>query len=195
MAFAASGLPNRFLTLTVDPRIGTDQADRLRLLSNAWRVVRKRLMRKYGKHSIEFFAVVEETKQGEPHLHILLRSPYIPQALISSAMAQLIDSPIVDIRRIKSARDVVRYVAKYITKAPKQFGTAKRYWSSTRYEIKDREGAHVPDKSGPRWLIDRRSVTEILNEWYYQGFATRRDHADVLVGIPIPGFYLQRGSP
>jgi len=194
MAMAASGLPNRFLTLTVNPTVGTSQEERLQLLSHAWRVLVQRLRRKYGQDSIHYFAVVEETKRGEPHLHILLRSPYIPHSFISHAMRDLINAPIVDIRAIKNARDVVTYVAKYITKAPKQFGHAKRYWSSRGYEIRDREGAHVPDKSGPRWLIDRRPLHDILREWMNEGYACRQDGSDVIIGLPIPRYYLERAE-
>jgi len=148
------------------------------------------LRRRYGHDSINYFAVVEETKQGEPHLHILLRSPYIPQAFISDCMRDLIGAPIVDIRRIRSARDVVTYVAKYITKAPKQFGTAKRYWSSRDYEIKERDDYSGPPPGAPRWQVDRRPLHEILEAWIMDGYMSRRGKADVIIGLPIPGYYL-----
>lgn len=172
LALATSGEPSRFLTLTVNPAVGTDPEHRLKMLSHAWKVLVKRLRRLYGDKAIEYLAVVEETKRGEPHLHILLRSPFIPWSLISAAMAELISAPIVDIRKIHKARQVVSYVAKYITKAPAQFGHAKRYWHSKAYELdKLPRELFNPDPS-VRWTIDRRSIHEILREWWQPGWKT-----------------------
>lgn len=136
MAVAASGDPTRFLTLTVNPAVYDSPDERLRKLSWAWRTVVKRLRRKYGRDSVEYFCVVEATKKGEPHLHILLRGRYLPQKELSTAMAQLIQSPIVYIERVKSQKQVVNYVAKYVSKKPAQFGTSKRYWQSVGYQSK-----------------------------------------------------------
>jgi len=142
------------------------------------------LRRKYEGQSIDYLAVVEETKQGEPHLHILVRSPYIPQALLSEWMGALIRSPIVDIRRIRNQREVIRYVAKYITKAPAQFGHAKRYWSSKDYEVDKTE---KPDKSIEDpfpWRVDRRPLHEIVYEWIHEGFFARHNGKDGLIALP-----------
>jgi len=188
MAQAAGGLPNRFLTLTVNPEIGTDPADRLRLLARAWRVTVQRLRRRYGNDRINYFAVVEETKQGEPHLHILLRAPYIPQAYISDCMKEIIDSPIVDIRAVRGTRQVVTYVAKYIAKAPAQFGTAKRYWCSRTWEIGGEDYKPSANGEKPRWHIDRRHWQEILTEWIHDGYAPRKDNGDVIIAIPQWGY-------
>lgn len=185
MATAASGLPNRFLTLTVNPDVGESPEERLHLLAHAWRVTVQRLRRRYGNDQINYFAVVEETKRGEPHLHILLRSPYIPHQFISDCMAELIQAPIIDIRKIKTIRDAVTYVAKYIAKAPAQFGAAKRYWSSRNWEVgKDEHKSALP-LSYIRWEIDRRSIHEILHEWFNQGFAGKHDIADVIVALKV----------
>lgn len=193
MAAAASGLPNRFLTLTVNPSIGSDPEERLRLLAHGWRVCVQRLRRLYGVNEINYFAVVEETKQGEPHLHILLRSPFLPQRLISTIMADLIGAPIVDIRAIKGMREVVRYVAKYITKAPKQFGHAKRYWSSRNYEVKDPPADDASDPPVKTWLLDKRPMRDILYEWMHEGYVARQERQDVIVAWLPPGTWA--GAP
>jgi len=175
MALASSGEPTRFLTLTVNPSVGISPSDRLSQLARAWRVIVQRLRRLHGVHSINYLAIVEETKQGEPHLHILLRSPYIPQALLSGWMGSILSSPIVDIRLIRSQREVVRYVAKYITKAPAQFGTAKRYWSSRDYEL-DKTNKPVKNTFSPfKWRVDMRHFMVILHEWGMEGFNAHYD--------------------
>lgn len=195
LALAASGEPNRFLTLTVNPRIGTSPEHRLKLLSHAWKVLVKRLRRTHGKHAIDYLAVVEQTKAGEPHLHILLRSPFIAQRLISAAMDELIEAPIVDIRAIKNQRQVVHYVAKYITKAPEQFGSAKRYWHSKAYELDQDSEPHEVFAPTVRWTIDRQSIHDIIREWLQPGWRT--DYAGEEGGISryVGGEYWQTAPP
>lgn len=179
MAQAASGEPTRFLTLTVNPHIGETPAERLRLLAAAWRNTVKRLRRRFEGKPIEYLAVVEETKAGEPHLHILLRSPYIEQRYISSCMAEMIQSPIVDIRRIRSQKQVISYVAKYITKAPAQFGTAKRYWSSQGYEVDPPDNKTAGDVPTVKWEIMKEDVYTVLRNWRYEFWIEAHSKGDL----------------
>jgi len=187
MAQAASGLPNRFITLTVNPQVGDDPESRLLLLTRAWRVIIQRLRRQHVGASIEYLAVVEATKAGEPHLHILYRGPYIPQNELSEWMDQLAGSPIVDIRAIKGTKQAVAYVTKYVGKEPAQFGHAKPYWLTQHYELSDYE---KPDKNDPnraRWRIDSRPLWEIVHEWVALGYAPRRDSSRGIVAFRILG--------
>ena len=184
MALAASGEPQRFVTLTVNPRVGSDPENRLRLLSRAWRLCVKRLRRQNPHIPVEYLAIVEETKKGEPHLHILLRSAYVPQQFISSVMAELIDSPIVDIRAIRNQGEVIRYVAKYITKAPKQFGQCKRYWSSRNYEL-DKPEKITDEATAQTWYeVVKRPIDHYLYDLACQGFRFRRDDPDTIIAVP-----------
>lgn len=132
---AADGKPTTFLTLTVNPETGQDPTERARELVNAMRIMIKRARRAFKQKTIEYLAVFEETKRGEPHLHMLLRAPFIPQRWISEQMDELIKAPIVDIRKVGSARAVAKYVAKYVAKGPKAFGDLKRYWHTKLYRL------------------------------------------------------------
>ncbi len=96
--------------------------------SDALKILIKRARRKFTKSPIEYLAVFEETKKGEPHLHILMRAPFIPQRWLSETMDELINAPIVDIRKVGAAKNAARYVAKYVGKGPKPFAALKRYW-------------------------------------------------------------------
>jgi len=195
LALASSGEPNRFLTLTVNPRIGDSPEHRLRLLSHAWKVLVKRLRREHGTKAIQYLAVVEQTKLGEPHLHILLRSPFLPQKVLSSAMQDLIGAPVVDIRKIRNQREVVRYVAKYITKAPEQFGSAKRYWHTPDYEV-DKWSPEQDDASpSGKWSIDRRSYRAIITEWSLEGWYEIDDDSPVVRFIRDIPEARDRGPP
>lgn len=186
IAAVLSGEPNRLLTLTVNPAIGDSPDERRGLLAHAWAVVQKRLYRLYGKENIAFFSVVEATEAGEPHLHILLRSPFVPQRLLSGWLADLIAAPIVDIRSVKNSKHVAVYVAKYVGKAPARFGTFKRYWQSQNYEL-DKTAKPVKVKDPLiRWTVDRRPLVEILREWIFDGFIPRANERGGLIGIPAP---------
>jgi len=182
MAKAAAGRPTRFITLTVNPRMGTDPDSRLLLLANAWRNAAKRLRRLYPNKPFSYLAIVEATKAGEPHLHILYRGPFLPQKWLSSTMADLIGSPIVDIRRIRNTHEIIRYVAKYVTKAPHHFGTSKRYWCTqdweTPVEPKEDSGENAP----PGWHVVQVPLMELLIAWAHEGYATRREGLDGVYG-------------
>ncbi len=115
---AVDGQPTSFITLTVNPRVGQSRDERAQELSDAWKIVVKRARRKFTKAPLEYFAVFEETKKGEPHLHILARCPFIPQRWLSAAMDELISAPIVDIRRVGRVANAARYVAKYVARWP-----------------------------------------------------------------------------
>jgi len=150
---AFRGNPNTFITLTVNPEIGTGPDHRARDLVSAWRKVRRRAMKGWGNHKVPFIAVFEETKQGEPHLHILCRTKWIPQDWLSEEMQREIGAPIVDIRRVKGRKQVASYVTKYIGKNPEKFSGCKRYWRSQDYLIEKRKP--YSDPMGPpssRWF-------------------------------------------
>jgi hypothetical protein len=183
MALAAAGSPTRLLTLTVNPSHGADPTERRRQLAAAWKLCVKRLRREHGAKAIAYLAITEQTKRGEPHLHILLRSPYIPHAKLSAMMAEFIDAPIVDIRRIRGERHVIRYVAKYLTKDPLQFGSCKRYFRSANYDTSDYSATlDTVDESTP-WVVFRNDLTTIVIAWRREGLQIERVRDDYIIGI------------
>jgi len=171
LAKCASGHPTRLVTLTVSAQAGTTPEDRLKNLARAWRVVVQRVRRRYPSSPINYLAIVEKTLRGEPHMHILVRGPYIPQAWLSACMEELIASPIVDIRRIYNQKHAIRYVAKYVTKDPEKLGTSKRYWCSQAYEM---DTSNKPDPHAPGetpWLVSRHTLDSIALRWAETGWA------------------------
>jgi len=175
----------RLLTLTVNPHYYDTPAQRLVMLAWAWRTTVKRLRREYGHDAIEYMAIVEATKLGEPHLHILLRSPFIPQRYLSRCMSELIHSPIVDIRKVRNADEVVRYVAKYVTKKPAQFGTSKRYWQSKNYQPPEPPTDSAAPADTVKWAVWRDGLHALLVKWMEDGYSARRDKQDSWLGTPI----------
>lgn len=136
---AYRGHPNTFITLTVNPQIGQNPQDRAQKLVEAWRKVRRKARKLEGNKTLPFLAVIEETQEGEPHLHILCRVKWIPQAWLSREMDFQIGAPVCDIRRVNSKKKAARYVAKYIGKNPEKYAGCKRYWRSQDYIIEERQ--------------------------------------------------------
>jgi len=132
---AQSGKPTKFLTLTVNPATGFSPEDRARALVDAWRDLVRRICKRQGISRFDYLCVFEATKEGEPHLHILARMPYVDQAWLSAQMGDLIEAPVMDIRAVKSQRHVAYYLAKYIGKDPHHFGTLKRYWTTRSWRV------------------------------------------------------------
>lgn len=103
---------------------------------------------------LHYMAFVEATELGAPHLHILLRTKYIPQHWISQQMEALINSPIVWIEKVKGPRSAIQYVTKYVVKAPAQFGKSRRYWTSRFYRIVKKDKPERP-------VLDRQNAQRV----------------------------------
>ena len=130
-----SGLPDKMLTLTSQEGLGDDRVERRKLMGVAFNVFIKRIKREFKLKTLPFFVVVEETERGEPHFHVLLRAPFIPQAWLSAQWSELTGASIVDIRKIYDQKHAMFYVSKYLSKKPARFGTTKRFWHSRDWKI------------------------------------------------------------
>jgi hypothetical protein len=128
----------------------------------AYRVTRKTLPNTIKK--LHYMAFAEETEKGEPHLHILIRTEYIPQRWISQQMKEIISSPIVWIERIKGQKRAIAYVSKYVTKAPAQFGKSRRYWLSRNYQVIKRDKSDLPLFGRYNSQVIRQSFLEFVRE-------------------------------
>lgn len=157
---AREGVPNVFLTLTVNPAKFATPDEAARGLKRAWVNLRRAMERDYGVKQPPFIAIFETTKKGWPHLHILMRCRFIPQQWYSTTMERLLGSPIVDVRFITEKGRVAAYVAKYVSKAPDAFEACKRWWRSHDYSIEQEE--YEPfNRYGPFTSEIKRSIDEI----------------------------------
>jgi hypothetical protein len=169
VALAESGQPNRFVTLTAAAASGKSREQRAARLAAAWRLVVKRWRRANPGKTLEYLAVFEATKNGEPHLHILCRSAWIGQRWLSKQMQALTASPIVDIRVVRPGSGYSRYVTKYVGKDPHRFAQCKRYWYSPGYPRRD-EPDKPGDAFGPSfWRVQDLSVAQVARQWRRQG--------------------------
>lgn len=166
----AGGLPTIFLTLTWRVREGWTDAEIARAMAAAWAKWVAIYNREHGPRALQYMVVRERTKAGTPHMHIVIRAPWIPKRALSDFMRDEIDSPIVDVRSLKEVRSVAKYLAKYLTKGPAQFGTLKRYWRTLGYL----QPEFLDDRRARRtlgdWRLDPRTWQEVGFDATLRGF-------------------------
>lgn len=163
IAQAIGGEPNTFITLTLPSHRAADAEDAVKELSRAWRIIRKRDGRRRKAKPIPFLAVVELTKAGTPHLHIIARCKWMDQAWLSNCMAEIAQAPIVKIQRIDNKGRVAGYCAKYCGKDCAKIGTNKRYWQSRDFNLKPKpEDDHMEEGAfwGAPWEMKLRRVAQ-----------------------------------
>lgn len=112
----AAGKPSRHLTLTVDPALHATPEAALAAMTKAWTRFIATLRAEYGP--VEYVRIVEITKRGWPHFHVLLRSGYIPQGRIAALWSSLGAGSIVWIRRVyeREIETAVDYLLKDMVK-------------------------------------------------------------------------------
>ena len=138
----------RFLTLT-SPAGDTPEAS-LRLLSARFEKLR-RLVRQYGhRGEFEFGGVVELTRRGIAHFHVLLRGPYLTQAAWSRLAAEAGFGRVVWIEAA-SADKLTGYVTKalpaYVTKGLREPEPFPRHFRRVRFSRGWAPGWVVPSRA------------------------------------------------
>lgn len=101
----------RLITLTSSPEAPEDIQRSFRKL--IMRLRRRGLLDDYIK-------AIETTDSWLEHIHMVFRGSYIEQKLLSYLWSEIHNSPVVDIRKVKSGyknkRGVANYLAKYMSK-------------------------------------------------------------------------------
>lgn len=126
--------PTHLITLTCSQKAFSTPYLAFRHLSAAVPNLVKRLRRQFPAVTFQYLLVWETTRAGWPHAHLLARTSYLPQRALSRHWRELTGAPVVDIRRVTSARGATAYVAKYLTKtlaAPvrcKRLRTSRGFW-------------------------------------------------------------------
>ena len=146
----------------------------------------KKATPKQKRKTVEFLAVVEAQKSGEPHLHILIRSEYLPQPWISERMSDICNSPICWIEIMDGKKKIANYVAKYCGKDPHRFGSCKRYWQSRKFNLTPMS---VQDNDQAEDAIVTIVETD-LDTWRKQqellGASLRSEGRWIVADLPIP---------
>lgn len=147
---------------------------------------------------LPFLAVMERTRRGTPHLHVIARTSWIDQVWLSKQTAELLDSPIVDIRRIDSPGRVAGYAAKYVGKDPAKIGTSKRYWQSRDFDQRPKQEKWTPGPDDARFERVEKHHKIILAGYRLRGWLVwwkSRNHAIAYrPGLSPPSLAADGGS-
>ena len=104
----------RMVTLTQPADVGAPTRDHVRAQAQAWARLRHELRRRYGLS--DYVWVREQAPSTRRlHLHLLIRSGYVPQRHLSRLAARAGFGPVCDIRRVRG-RGGPAYVSKYLAK-------------------------------------------------------------------------------
>lgn len=186
MAEIIGGRPNIFLTLTTRPRPDETPVDAAKRLSRAWRLLRMRIKRRYGWKTVPCLTVLEKHISGFPHLHVFLRTPFIPQRWLSEQMAELCDGPVVHIRAIDNHGRASAYAAKYTTKANAQIGKQKRYYKAPSYDLRadpKRSRDRDPNVTISRWST---WMERVVDHFQRKGWTIEYHSVDCAFAQPPP---------
>lgn len=154
------GKPNRFITLTVNPAWFDGPEDRAARLAKAWRLTVAAFRHRWPGREAEYLCVFEATQKGEPHLHIMWRGGWMPQAWLSKQMEKRMGAPVVDVRWVHNEQQVNEYVTKYISKRNIKFGNCKRYWRSKNYLAKSPRLVRKERNAGARFYRTSKHIID-----------------------------------
>lgn len=151
IALAVKGKPTAMLTLTVSNKNYPSPHDAANDLKRGLVALRKRIARKFHGRKMSFLAVFERHKSGWPHLHLLIRAPFMPHKWLVECWKQITASYIVDIRPIDGDNQARFYVAKYLGKDLAPFEHCKRWWRS--HDFNDKEELTEEERQDRRlWM-------------------------------------------
>lgn len=160
IAFGKAGKPTAFLTLTVSNRHYETEHEAANDLKRAWCALRRRLQRQYPSSKFPFLAVFERHKSGWPHMHLLLRAPFVPVKELRR-MWEEITTHSWNVNIMALGTDgLVAYAAKYIGKDVQAFDGCKRWWRSHDFNEKRAltEEQQIARKSWSSWQAEIPAV-------------------------------------
>jgi DNA-binding HxlR family transcriptional regulator len=150
ISYARKGVPDRFVTLTCKPDLFETPDQAARAMRDAFAKLIRLIRKENPGRTVEYMRVFEATKAGWPHLHILMRTPWISQQWLSDTWKRLTGAFIVDVRQVKNIEHAAYYVAKYIGKALARFKGVTRWFRSRNWN-EPRNDDDRPQCFGSHW--------------------------------------------
>jgi hypothetical protein len=131
------------LTLTVDPKCFPD-GPRSAFESTASFVPEliRALRLRFGP--VEYLRVTELHKSGFPHYHLLVRSAFLPHAVVKNLWNKYTGATIVDLKPVNASFRAYTYLTKYLTKMHKLDWT-ERHVSYSRNFFPPTKKPDTPD--------------------------------------------------
>lgn len=127
--------PNRLLTLTIDPKLYASPRQAFESTASFVPELIRYLRKKFGE--VEYMRVTEVTKSGFPHYHLLVRSGFLPHAVVKKEWESLTCAKIVDLRQVRESFGAYSYLVKYLTKMHKLDWTERHVSYSRSFFPKD----------------------------------------------------------
>jgi hypothetical protein len=167
---ACAGNPTIFVTFTTRRVEGASPIEEAKRQSLAFREFMRRWAREKSRKAIQYFAVREEHKSGWPHLHVLVRGPFWKLDRMKAVWLEITGSDRVWPERVDSQKKAAKYLASYLKKAPAKFGTAKRYWKSQGYDLRDDDDDEPDIDFGSPWEQRNESIISFGERWALEGW-------------------------
>ena len=111
---ACAGEPDKFLTFTIRENKNIPAKLQAINMKKAWSKLVQKIRYTFGE--FEYLMVWELQENGSPHMHLLVRCGFIPQAWLANEWCKMTGAFKVDIRKIKNKNNIARYITKYIGK-------------------------------------------------------------------------------
>lgn len=127
------GKPEKFMTLTAKPDRWASPDEAARGMRDAFARLIRLIRKENPSREVAYLRVFEKTKNGWPHLHVLLRAPWIDQRWLSQTWEDLTGAFIVDIRVVDNVQKAVFYITKYIGKDLEKFEGCQRWFRSKNW--------------------------------------------------------------
>jgi hypothetical protein len=133
IGLAKRGQPTAMLTLTLRSTDFETPDIAARELIRGLTALRRRIARRWPGQRLSFIAVFEKHKSGYPHLHLLIRAPFMPITWLKASWEEITGSFQVYVSKISTIGHAALYCAKYIGKDLAAFEGCKRWWRSHDY--------------------------------------------------------------
>lgn len=134
-----NGMPTAMLTLTVSSNHYDTPEEAARDMVRGLVMLRRRIKRRFGVDKLPFLCVFEAHKSGYPHMHLLIRAPFMSVKVLREMWEGITGSWNVNIWKIRTVGQAVFYATKYIGKDLHKFEGCKRWWRSHNYNCRDDE--------------------------------------------------------
>jgi len=131
----AAAQPNRALTLTC--KTDAYESPRAAFEATAVRVPEfiRALRKRYGE--IEYLRVTEAGKAGYPHYHLLVRSDFLPHAVMRNTWKELTGNSIIFVQKVTDTFKSYYYLTKYLSKMHKMDWTERHVSYSRQFFPED----------------------------------------------------------
>lgn len=113
-----AGHPERHIVLTLKERPEIPTRAQVEFIRKAFTKLKTKIRRTFEE--FQYLAVLELTKKGTPHFHILQRGTYIPYRWLKDAWSNFTGAWHVSISAVEKTSDAANELAKYLTKTARE---------------------------------------------------------------------------